>query len=371
MAKKELDLADLLVEAVNKNSKTETIAFLLDGDNVPTNVDDWVSTQSSTLDLAVSNRLHGGLPVGRIVEFTGMEGTGKSLISAHVLAETQKRDGVAVLIDTESAVNREFFRAIGLDTSKLVYAQVDTVEEIFETIELIIEKVRTSSQNKIVTIVVDSVAAASTRDELSGDYDKSGYATGKAIIISKAMRKITNMIAKQKVLLIFTNQLRVNMNAGFGGDPYTTSGGKAIAFHSSVRIRLKNMKKIKNGDAIVGMSVRAQVVKNRLGPPFRSADFSVFFDRGIDDFGTWLTVLKESGVVSGGAGGNYKYVSQVTGEEIKFKSSDFVKMMADKPELKEEIYRRFAESFIMKYKDDSIPGDIDSENTSELDSDDF
>jgi recombination protein RecA len=220
MAKKEVDLADLLVEAVNKNSKTETIAFLLDGDNVPTNVDDWVSTQSSTLDLAVSNRLHGGLPVGRIVEFTGMEGTGKSLISAHVLAETQKRDGVAVLIDTESAVNREFFRAIGLDTSKLVYAQVDTVEEIFETIELIIEKVRTSSQNKIVTIVVDSVAAASTRDELSGDYDKSGYATGKAIIISKAMRKVTNMIAKQKVLLIFTNQLRVNMNAGFGGDPY-------------------------------------------------------------------------------------------------------------------------------------------------------
>lgn len=371
MAKKELDLAELLVEAVNKLSKTEKTAFFLDGDNVPTNVEDWVSTQSSTLDLAVSNRPYGGLPVGRIVELTGLEGTGKSLIAAHVLAETQKRDGVAVLIDTESAVNRDFFRAIGLDTSQLVYSQADTVEDIFETIEMIIERVRTSSQNKLVTIVVDSVAAASTRDELAGDYDKTGYATGKAIIISKALRKITNTIAKQKILLIFTNQLRVNMNAGMFADPYTTSGGKAIAFHSSVRIRLSNIKKIKNGDNIIGMEVRAKVVKNRMGPPHRNADFSVYFDRGIDDFGTWLKVLKESGVVLGGSGGNYRYISELTGEEIKFKSSDFVKLLNDRPELKEEMYQRFTQSYIMAYRDGSIPGDIDSVDMSELTNDDF
>lgn len=373
MAKKELDLANLLVEAVNKSSKSDTIAFLLDGDNVPTNVVDWVSTQSSTLDLAISNRPHGGLPVGRIVELTGLEGTGKSLIAAHVLAETQKKGGVAVLIDTESAVNREFFSAIGLDTSKLVYSQLETVEDIFDTIEMIIERVRSSSHDRIVTIVVDSVAAATTKDELAGDYDKTGYATGKAILISKAMRKITNIIAKQKILLIFTNQLRVNINAGMFTDPYVTSGGKSIAFHSSVRIRLKNMSKIKGADkkSIIGMEVRAQIIKNRLGPPYRSADFSVYFDRGIDDFGSWLKVLKESGVIGGGAGGNYKYVSEITGEEIKFKSSEFVKLLSENAELKEEMYQRFAQSFIMKYKDGSIPGDIDSEDTVDMMDDDF
>jgi len=234
---KELDLADILAGELNKQSKDQKVAFFLNEDEAPTNVDGWISTGCAMLDVAVSNRPYGGLPVGRITEITGLEQSGKSLVSAHLLAETQKQGGVAVLIDTETAVSREFLEAIGVDVSKLLYVTADSVEQIFDFTETIIEKVRETSKDKIVTIVVDSVAAASTTNELASDYKKDGYATDKAIIISKAMRKITNMIGRQKISLVFTNQLRQKMNAMFG-DPWTTSGGKALAFHASVRLRL-------------------------------------------------------------------------------------------------------------------------------------
>ncbi len=146
--------------------------------------------------------------------------SGKSLIAAHLLAETQRKGGVAVLIDTENAVNEEFFTSLGLDMSKLVYSPVSTVEEIFAVIEKIIETVRKSSKDRLVTIVVDSVAGASTEQEMASDYGKDGYATGKAIIIGKAMRKITTMLGKQKVLLVFTNQLRQKLNAMAFTDPW-------------------------------------------------------------------------------------------------------------------------------------------------------
>lgn len=220
MAKKELDLAGILAESLNKKSKDQQVAYFLDSDSVPTNVEGWVGTGSDTLDIAISNRPNGGFPVGRIVEITGLEQSGKSLLSAHSLANTQALGGVAVLIDTETAVSREFMEAIGVDTSKLLYVSADSVEQIFDYIETIIEKVRANSKDKFVTIVVDSVAAASTEKELDADYGKDGYATDKAIIISKAMRKITNMIAREKITLIFTNQLRQKMNAMPFSDPW-------------------------------------------------------------------------------------------------------------------------------------------------------
>jgi len=148
------DLADILVESLNKKNKDQKIAFFLDDDSdgAPTNVNGWISTGAAMLDVAISNRPYGGIPVGRITEITGLEQSGKSLLSAHILAETQKQGGVAVLIDTETAVSREFFDAIGVDVSKLLYVSVDTVEDIFETIETIIEKVRTSDKDRLATI---------------------------------------------------------------------------------------------------------------------------------------------------------------------------------------------------------------------------
>jgi recombination protein RecA len=362
MAKKqELDLADILAIELNKHSKDNKVAFFLDEDEAPTNVDGWVSTGCAMLDVAISNRPYGGLPVGRIVEITGLEQSGKSLLSAHLLAETQKLGGVAVLIDTETAVSREFLEAIGVDISKLLYVSADSVEQIFDFTETIIEKVRETSKDRLVTIVTDSVAAASSKAELASDYGKDGYATDKAIIISKAMRKITNMIGRQKILLVYTNQLRQKMNAMPFGDPWTTSGGKALAFHSSVRLRLKGTGQIKmkvgGNDKIVGMKVRAQVVKNRMGPPLRSTDFEIYFDRGIDNYGSWLGVMKDNKVVKQ-AGAWYTYIDTETGEEVKFQSKDFILLMNERVDLREQIYKKICEETILQYKSDTL--DIDN-----------
>ena len=357
MAKKELDLADILAGELNKQSKDNKVAFFLTDDSAPTNVEGWISTGCAMLDVAISNRPYGGLPVGRITEITGLEQSGKSLVSAHLLAETQKLGGVAVLIDTETAVSREFLEAIGVDVSKLLYVSADSVEQIFDFTETIIEKVRETDKNRLVTIVVDSVAAASTKTELAADYGKDGYATDKAIIISKAMRKITNMIGRQKITLVFTNQLRQKLNAMAFADPWTTSGGKALAFHASVRLRLKGMGQIKqkvNGnDKVVGMKVRAQVIKNRMGPPLRAADFDIFFDRGIDNYGSWLGVMKDNKLVKQ-SGAWYSYVDTETGEELKFQSKDFIGIMEDREDITEQIYKKICEDTILQYKSDTL-----------------
>jgi recombination protein RecA len=363
MAKREEDLASILADSLNKQNKDGKIAYFLndEGGDAPTNVKDWISTGNAMLDVAISNRPYGGFPVGRICEITGLEQSGKSLLSAHILAETQRKGGVAVLIDTETAVSREYLEAIGVDISKLLYVSVDTVEGIFEACETIIEKVRTGDKDRLVTIVVDSVAAASSKKEMEADYDKDGYATDKAIIISKAMRKITNVIGRQKISVVFTNQLRQKLGVMFG-DPWTTSGGKALAFHASVRIRLKNMGQIKAGERIIGIKVRAQVIKNRLGPPLRSADLDIFFDRGIDNFGGWLKVMKDNKLVKQG-GAWYEYIDTDTGEVIKFQSKDFIQMMGVKDELRDQIYRKICEATILQYKKEGIdPDEITYDN---------
>lgn len=367
--KNELDLADILAEELNKTSKEQQVAFFLDSDEAPTNVSGWVSTGCSMLDVAISNRPYGGLPVGRIVEVTGLEQSGKSLLSAHLLAETQKQGGVAVLIDTETAVSRDFLEAIGVDVSKMLYVSADSVEQIFDFTETIIEKVRSTSKDRLVTIVVDSVAAASTKTELAADYGKDGYATDKAIIISKAMRKITNMIGREKILLVYTNQLRQKMNAMPFSDPWTTSGGKALAFHASVRLRLKSAgmikQKIDGNDKIVGIKVRCQVVKNRMGPPLRDANFEIYFDRGIDNYGSWLSVMKDNKIVKQ-AGAWYTYIDTETGEEIKFQAKDFVELLENRDEIRDQIYHRICEASILQYKSDSITDPEDIEISEEV-----
>lgn len=344
------ELVELLANELNKANKDGgKIAYFLDEEENPAEVSDWIGTGSSLLDLAISNRPHGGLPVGKMVEFNGLEGTGKSLVSAHICAETQRKGGVAVVIDTENAAAPEFWKSLGVNLSKLLYVQCETVEDIFEKMEQMIAIVRKSNKDRILTLIIDSVAAASTKAELESEHGKDGFATGKSIIISKAMRKITNMIGKQKVLTVFTNQLRQNLNAMAFGDKYVVSGGKALAYHCSVRVRLNNTGKLKKGEEIIGNECKAVVIKNRMGPPQRQANFEIYFDSGIADYSSWIKILKDNSIIK--QGGAYYSYKKDNGEDWKFQSKDFVSTMQSDEKLKEELYLKICEAVIMKYKD--------------------
>ena len=360
MAKSKNELTDelggLIAETINKQFKTQNVksAYFLEGDDdAPTIVKEWVGTGSTMLDLAISNRKYGGFPVGRVSEITGLEQSGKSLLAAHVLLNTQKKGGLAVYIDTENAISTEFLSAIGLNLKEMLYIPLETVEDIFETVEVIIDKVRSSDKNRLVTIVVDSIAGASTKTEMAADFDKDGYATAKALIISKAMRKITNLIGRERICLIFTNQLRQKLNAPAFSDPWTTPGGKGIPFHASVRIRLSSIGAIKakiNGrDEIVGSRVKAKLVKNRCGPPLRECEYEVYFDSGIDDYSSWLTVMKEHSLVSQ-SGAWYNWTDKISGEVIKFQSKEFVEKIMSNPKLHDVVYDEIADKVIMKYQ---------------------
>ena len=342
------ELAGVLADTINKQFKDMKVAYFLDGtDTTPTDIKDFVSTGSTMLDLAISNKPNGGIAVGRITELNGLESSGKSLLGAHMLAETQKKGGVAVYIDTETADSTEFLSAIGVDVESMLYLHLETVEDIFHAIEEIVAKVRESDKDRLVTILVDSLAAASTNVEMEADFDKDGWATSKAIIISKAMRKITQMIGRQQIALVFTNQLRQKLGVMFG-DPWTTSGGKALPFHSSTRIRLKNTGQIKDKkNNTIGMKMRAQVIKNRLGPPMRHADFELYFETGIDDDGSWLKVMKDHKLVK--QGGSWYTMNDHQGKEVKFQSKDWSELLQDE-EFRSYCYNLICDKVILKYE---------------------
>jgi len=358
------ELAQLIADSLNKVSKEGKIAYFLDEQEDPSMVVDWISTGSTLLDLAISNRPRGGQPVGRMVELNGLEGTGKSLIAAHLLASTQKKGGIAVMIDCETSAAPQFWTAVGVNLKNLIYAPLTTVEEIFKYIENIVGIVRKANKDRLLTIVVDSVAGASTEKELESEHGVDGYNTAKSIIISKAMRKITNLIGEQRVLIVFTNQLRMNMNAMAFGDKYVVPGGKALAYHCSVRVRLNSIAKIKKDDEIVGIHCKAQVVKNRLGPPHRTAEFDIFFDSGIQDLKSWLEFLKKQGVAKA-AGATYKI--KLNEEEYSLSAAEFVDKVNTDEKFKEEVYKYICDTYIMKYRD---PNSKIDENTTESSEDD-
>jgi len=371
------EMAEALAESLNKSSDEGKVAFFLDAEDDPSQIIDWVSTGNDLVDLSIANRPNAGLPVGRIIELTGLEASGKSLVGAHLLAETQRKGGLAVFIDTETSVSPEFLTAIGVNVADMLYVNLDTVEDIFDKIESMIAHVRKSNKNRLVTILVDSVSAASTKKEMASDHGADGYATGKAIAISKAMRKITGLIAKQRILLCFTNQLRQKVGFVGLGDPWTTSGGKALAFHASVRLRLQAIGQIKNADKqTIGIKTKCKVIKNRMGPPMRSVEFNIFFDRGIDNYGNWLENLIEWDIVTNAKKEKSEkkktkkeleeekeadkkskslqfIMSADDGKEpevVKFEKKDLPKLLADRPECKEFLYKKLCEHFVMKYK---------------------
>jgi recombination protein RecA len=346
-----------IVESLNKkfSKEYEKVAYYLDGsEETPSDLNDWVSTGSDVLDIAISNRPNGGLPSARILEFFGWEASGKSLISGHIMADTQRKGGLPVYIDTENSLNVEFLSAIGVDTDpkKFVYIQLALVEEIFEAIENIISKVRESSKKRLVTIIVDSIAAASTKVEMESDYDKDGWSTAKAIIMSKGLRKIKQLIANENILLIFNNQLRDKLGVMFG-DKSTTGGGKALQFYASARLKIAQIGQIKIGpkgkEEVIGARTEVKVIKNRFGPPHRKAIFNIYFDSGIDNLGSWIETMSDRGLIDG-SGSNYTWVDKETAEVVKFTKKTFKPLLLERPEIKAGMYKDICDSMIMKYK---------------------
>lgn len=367
------ELADLLAAELNKANKDGgKIAYFLDEREDPSAVTDWVSTGSTMLDLAISNRPYGGLPVGRITTLTGLEGTGKSLICAHLVANTQKKGGQAVYIDTEAAAAPEFWGALGVDLRKMLYISQDTIEGACQNVEDIVGIVRKANNDRLCTIIVDSIAGASTKIELEAGYERKGYATTKALIVSEAMRKLTNLVAKRRVLLVFTNQLRQNLQAMAFGDKWIEPCGKATSFHSSVKIRFETIEKMKDADKqVIGTHTRATVRKNRLGPPFRSAEFEVYFDSGIADYASWIELSKKKGFITGPSNG-------LIYNTEKFSTEAFIKRLNDDAPFKDELYNKICTSVIMQYKSPNssiienatiVPADDETESVGVIETD--
>ncbi len=353
------ELADLIINAANKYQKDGAkVAYYLDEQEDPSMVTDWVSTGSTLLDLAISNRKNGGLPAGRTVSFSGLESTGKSLFCAHILAETQRKGGMGVMIDTEFAAAPAFWSAVGVDIAKLPYINLVMVEEIFGHIEHYIGVVRKVNSGRLLTIIVDSLAQASCEVEMESDHGKDGYNTAKSIIVSKALRKMTGMIAKQRVLLVFTNQLRFNMKAAGYGDPYIEPTGKALAFGSSVRIRLSNVGQIKKNDTIIGNKCKAVVIKNRMGPPRRTAQFEIHYDSGIQDLKSWLEFMKENSMITGNSA---KWRFKLPSGDTELSTQAFVEKVNADAKFKDEVYTMICDKQIMKYRDPNSKIDEDVE----------
>jgi len=351
-------IADSLNKLFSKDY--EKVAYYLDGsEEVPSDLNDWVSVGSDIADIAISNRPNGGLPSGRIVEIAGWESGGKSLLCAHIMADTQRKGGLPVYIETENSVDKTFFTSIGIDLNpkKFLYVPLSLTEEIFGAIENIVTKARESKNKRLLTIVVDSISAASTEVEMESGFGKDGFATAKALIMSKGMRKIKQLIAKENILLIFTSQLRDKVGVTFGEKSVSSSGGHALKFYSSIRLKVAAIGQLKVGEDNVGVATEVTVVKNKIGPPKRKVKFDIYYNSGIDNLGSWLNVMKERKIANT-SGANYTWVDKETAEELTFTKKTFKSLLKERPEIKKSIYKDICDSMIMEYKrNDSAEAD--------------
>lgn len=309
---------DRALQQIEKNFGKGAI-MKLDGDNSA--VHDGLSTGTLSLDLALGGY---GIPRGRVVEMFGPESGGKTTLALHVAASAQRSGGVAAFIDAEHALDPTWARKCGVKLEELLVSQPDTGEQAMEIVEMLVRS------NAVDCIVVDSVAALVPKAELDGEMGQQ-FVGLQARLMSQSLRKLTGVIAKSKCIVIFINQIRDKIGVIYGS-PETTPGGRALKFYSSIRLDIRRVTSIKEGEITTGNHVRAKVVKNKVAAPFRQAEFDIMFDGGISTEGDLIDLAAEEGIIEKtGAWFSYGQVRIGQGKE---NAKQFVR---DNPELMTEL----------------------------------
>jgi recombination protein RecA len=320
-----LKVLQLTIDKLEKTYGKGTVMKL--GDNVIEPVEA-ISTGSVSLDNALGI---GGLPKGRVVEIYGPESSGKTTLTIHAIAEAQRKGGIAAFIDAEHAFDRTYAQKLGVDIENLLISQPDNGEQALEIADNLIRS------GAIDILVIDSVAALTPKSEIEGEMGESKMGL-QARLMSQALRKLTATISRTKCCCIFINQLREKIGVMFG-NPETTTGGNALKFYSSVRLDIRRIGQIKDGENVVGNRTRVKVVKNKLAPPFRSAEFDIMYGEGISKTGELVDIGAERGIIKK-SGSWFSY-----GDTKLAQGRDAVKqLLLDNPELSEEIEKKVREA---------------------------
>jgi len=302
---------------------------------------DVIPTGSLGLDIALGV---GGVPRGRVLEIYGPEASGKTTLSLHIIAEAQKRGGIAAFIDAEHALDPKYAKNLGVDIENLLVSQPDTGEQALEITESLVRS------GALSIIVIDSVAALVPRAEIEGDMGDAHMGL-QARLMSQALRKLTGVINKSKTCVIFINQIRLKIGVMFGS-PETTTGGNALKFYSTIRMDIRKIETIKQGTDAIGNRVKVKVAKNKIAPPFKIAEFEIMFDKGISkeseiiDIGANLGIIQKSGTW-------YSY-----GEERIGQGKEMVKKyLLDNPSIKDVIEKKILDKYFGEPVGKSVPDD--------------